>query len=102
MMPPKTRLTPALDGNTPATRRQNASGSSARSTPAESTQPSEPQDNQTSTNARGQFNLYTWAQQELSKVTSVPPNTADLKELDELAKKIANLRSIIDLIKPSR
>ena len=25
-----------------------------------------------------------------------------MKELDELAKKIANLRSIIDLIKPSR
>ena len=53
-------------------------------------------------NARDQFNLYTWAQQEFNKVTSVPPNTADMKELDELAKKIANLQSIIDLIKPSR
>ena len=103
-MPPKTRSTPALDGNTLATRLQNTSGSSidktTRNTPA-SELPFEFQDDQTSTSAGDQFDLYTWAQQELSKVTSVPPNTADPKELDELAKKIANLRSIINLIKPS-
>jgi hypothetical protein len=93
-MPPKTRSTPALDGNTPATRRQNALGPSAdgtaRSTPAAS-EPPKPQDDQISTNAGDQFDLYTWAQWELSKVTSVLPNTANLKELDKLANKIANI-----------
>ena len=105
-MPLKRKPTPAPDGSTLAMRPQNASGSSAdetaRSTPAASEPPSEPQNDQTSTNTGDQFDLYTWAQQELSKVTSVPPNTADTKELDELAKKIANLRSIIDSTKPSR
>ena len=38
----------------------------------------------------------------LSKVTSVLLNTANIKELNKLTKKIANLRSIIDLTKPSR
>ena len=83
----------------------NASGSSAKktakSTPAESELFSKSQDNQTFTNAGDQFDLYIWAQQELSKVINVPPNTADIKELNELAKKIANLWSIINLMKPS-
>jgi len=105
-MPPKRKPTPAPDGNTLTIQPPNASGSSAdetaRSTPAESELPPESQDDQTSTNAGEPFDLYTWAQQELNKVTSVPPNTTDPKELDELAKKIANLRSIINSTKPSR
>ena len=84
---------------------QNALGSSAdetaRSTLAASKLFSKSQNNQTSTNTRDQFNLYTQAQQKLSKVISVLSNTANIKELDKLAKKRANLQSIIDLTKPS-
>ena len=97
---------PAPDGNPLAIQPPNILGSStdktARSTPAVSKLLSKPQNNQTSINTKDQFYLYTWAQQELNKVTNIPPNTADIKELDELAKKIANLWNIINLIKPSR
>ena len=102
-MPLKTRLTPTLNSNMPAIQQQNALKSSAdeASTPVISELPSKSQDNQTSTNAKDQFNLYTQAQQELSKVTNILPNTTNPKELDKLAKKIANLQSIINLTKPS-
>jgi hypothetical protein len=84
----------------PATRPQNALGFSTKNTLV-SKLPFKSQDKQISTSAKDQFNLYIKAQQEPSKVTSILPNTTDLKELDKLAKKIANLQSIIDL-KPSR
>ena len=44
MMPLKTKLTPAFDGNTPATRLQNDSGSSTKSTLAKSKPLSKSQD----------------------------------------------------------
>ena len=63
-MPPKTRSTPAptLDGNMPAIQWQSASASNAdenaKNTPAASKPPSESQD-QTFTNTKDQFDLYT-------------------------------------------